>query len=1469
MLQAAKAQLERDSSYEYVFVSSCGVRNLRDLAERSRRDNVSAEVFLKEHVETEKNRKKDFTALMTAWGLDPSSQVDVERTFRLLQRITFEVVERTKRVRHEVEHIAGLQIDGDPPTIVATIGDLLDNNLGTEFHADQLRDYLRERGFRFRQLAGEPSLLAAIERLQVRFERAIEPRLIARTSIPRPEAAEVVSQVRGANPPRIVLVHGSAGSGKSVVLHQVYVELKRHGVPAVPIQLHVSRPEGTPDSFGRTKCGLPGSLVLSIRAIAGARRAVLVLDQLDALRLTSVHSQASWEAFVESVDDALADRDLTIIAACRSFDLENDPNIKAWRGTLRQRDECVIDVRVGELPEDMVTNVLKRFDTEFAKLLPRYQALLCHPNNLAIWCRLAESGQVHASFENATELMRCFINLCREEATRDYSIPAIDVQQVLTELVRYMDEEGRLDAPVAIVAGYVKAINALCSIGLLARHDGTLTFTHQSYFDHLVAEHVLAASLKGGREPVEWVKNNQSLFRRDQLRQLLSLLRESDHARHGALLRAILLDEDIRFHLKHLLLGLLRQEDPVLDHEVKLVVELCDGPSWWDHLLESVFWGQAPWFDALDRVDALNKWLADSTDDERVRQLLRLFRSVAKERGDRIDELLEPYWHAGAPWDDRLLEVLSFDPCDDSPGMYELRLQKVRSGEILLSDTFTNRLAPQAPERLVRLLAAAISAWLRDACKRMLGVDKEEPPDWRFRDHLLDSELLDAVRAAASLAWDEFADVLFTITHLQRIANGRVRTIKDFQNQSWHARHVLVDAHEFCEQIVISAISGMAKSTPDKMVCVLETMPKREMQLMEHTIATGLAEGDFMLADLAIRWLCEDSSRFRLGDGHDEIYWEPARRLIEQYASHCSELVFGQLEDAILKYHDHGEAESFEWQFERLKSGYGLPNDWGRAQNVLLAAMPSERMSDRARMVAATWRRKFGDPRQELPTGARSRGGWVRSPIPPNDLLRVSDRNWLSIISAKWPDRDGRRWREHSPGVVGEASLRHFAEDLGEAAHKNPQRFAALALRIPKDATPAYFSSLVSAVSKTDAPPGVDGWEPASVAELEAILDHVGDCADVGYVQSMCRAVRERDDGRWSDATIARIVSHVRHPHPAPEEFTVYGQEGDEKTSVPDVANTSINCVRGVVASALTELLWRRADAFDRLLPAAQALLQDSHPSVRYEAFSACLPIWNRDKGQAVALVIDACKHPDDRVLDSRWLNRFISYARSSFLEQLAPVIERMARSAVDDVSESGTAWATACWFDGGAFQALVNECRAGSRSQRLGVAQAAVQYFAGGRAIDNCSCILKEMFADPNPDVRHRAACVFRNGDVFGMPECTELAHAFVESLAFNDNPDHLLHPLSKSTASLADYSTVVLAAADRLAGPLADDTRDMSRRSAFAGNEVTTLLLRVYEHSYEACDQSLQEQCLDRWDVLLENRVGMTEDPTRLLDT
>ena len=520
--------------------------------------------------------------------------------------------------------------------------------------------------------------------------------------------------------------------------------------------------------------------------------------------------------------------------------------------------------------------------------------------------------------------------MCQKEAIREHAVQEADVGHVLSALVRHLDTQGRLDAPAAMFRRCPVALDALCSVGLLSREDGTLAFAHQSYFDYLVAEQVLTEATQGNRDPIAWVRANQSLFRRDQLRQLLCLLRDCDAHMHADLLRSLLHDDGIRFHLRHLALGLLRQADPVLDHEGELVIGLCRDPAWCERVFSEVVWGRPPWFDKLAGSGALKDWLDDSENDQRVRQVLRFLRSVAKTRDTQIDQLLAPYWGAGGRWDNRLVEIFSFDPCDDSPRTAELRSRLVRSGVVAYDGLFMNELAKHSPERLVRLVEAATSCWVQQIREHARTPDNSDVPAWRFRDDRAGNTVLDAIRANGQFAWDLLKEPLRTIARLRELEHPR-HLRRNWARYGYRASRLLDEAHSLLGKLVIASVEGIARDTPLVVAEILDRWPELHLRGLERAVAKGLAAGDPSLADRAVQWLCDRPTRFRLGDGHDELYWAPARDLVNHFASHCSEPVFARLESAILAYHDDSERRSFQFQLAELRDGRVQRNDWGRA----------------------------------------------------------------------------------------------------------------------------------------------------------------------------------------------------------------------------------------------------------------------------------------------------------------------------------------------------------------------------------------------------------------------------------------------------------------------------------------------------------------------------------------------------------
>ena len=122
---------------------------------------------------------------------------------------------------------------------------------------------------------------------------------------------------------------------------------------------------------------------------------------------------------------------------------------------------------------------------------------------------------------------------------------------------------------------------ALLSLNVLVEGPGErLLFSHQSSLDHFTAIRVLQQVHAGtGTVLGRLAEDDQSLFRRGQLRQLLTLLRDDDPEQFLDSMKSMLHGDGVRFHLKQLAVQTLGHSEAPTDEEVELVLGLLERPS--------------------------------------------------------------------------------------------------------------------------------------------------------------------------------------------------------------------------------------------------------------------------------------------------------------------------------------------------------------------------------------------------------------------------------------------------------------------------------------------------------------------------------------------------------------------------------------------------------------------------------------------------------------------------------------------------------------------------------------------------------------------------------------------------------------------------------------------------------------------------------------------------------------------------
>lgn len=1458
-----QTHLSRDPQHEFALVSGIPAQTFADICESARNSNDDAQDFLQYQIqEIGKGRRDAFRDFCNALGLDPGREDDLKEAFSLLKRTYIELFPDDHNTWADLLTLTGFLLTGDPETAISVLLTYAENNdqYRKPIYADELRTHFAEHHHIYpKRLEHDSRISPAIEELQQQFSESIRPGLIGSRIIPREETSRIIECI---DSEQDVILHGAAGFGKSGVLYELTEYLHRENIPYLPVRLDRRIPEKNAVQFG-VNMGLPDSPAYSLAGLAAGRKCVLILDQLDAIRWTAAHSSTAMDVCKELVRQVRplrrAEKKIVIVLACRTFDLEHDPEIKNWLKGTGKNEFAKIGIK--ELTNEQLQNIL---GSDFRGITGSQKRILACLHNLSIWIELKRSGTI-PTFRSATELIRRFWENRRQVLGQEAGISAEQMDAFLQPLLDYMENRGEISAPVSITANNPSIRDAFISYGILQQSPGRISFCHQRYLDYLIAERLLRQIYKGAGSVLSWLglKENQSLFRREQLRQVLAMLAEDSPSDFLDNARELLESGEVRFHLKHLVLELIGQLDEIPEEIGEYCLALVDDVYWQEHILETVLWGHHPWASYFLKIGILRGWLS-SQEEQKVNRALWLLRSVAEYIPDQVTEILKPLMGKEGDWPGRVLNTICWKEVDDSERMFELRLQLAILGHVKDFIDWKS-LCARYPLRAIRLIEAVVSTWeIDEADTATHGKGRLE----RWYDQDIEA-LNSAVKQHPAKTWD------LLMGHIERLTSIKTDHY-DSKLEKWKDsrfyRHETGIARGLVK-LVILAGQALAAERPDELTARIGSLGKSISPVVQEIIIAVYAHLLASHADTVIAWLLDDRVRFRPGAGYTEPEWMPAVRLITALSPHCSEGLFQRLEETIIRYHAPEEKRDAEYYLKGWRDGY-WGHYWGKTQYFLLPALDTKRIRPATAVLIRMLKRKFAHyAKERFLRGGTSSGGWIGSKLDPN-LEKISDRAWLRIVSSKKvTEHDNHKWIQVAPDHALATSIHHFAGSLARVSKRFPERFGQLALQFPDNVHPLYLSAVLDGFGKKQPDPKLfedekKFWQPARVETIEAVLDKYQAGDERETAMSLCRLISERADEKWSDKTIARLVHYAQnHPDLENGKLNFHCDKSSDDATVDILFQNTINCVRGVAAGAIGQLLWVHKNLMSILRLGIESLIQDPHPAVRMAAIEAIEPVLNIDKDMAVQWFCEACKD-DLRVAASPGASRFLNYTVPSHIKQIGPIIRQMAASPLDNVALEGTRQVTARWLFHGFFKKELVECREGTVPQRKGVAKIAVNLQYDRKYSGQCRELLRHFINDPNKEVRDELRGMFRKDNLLNEPEYGPFLKEYIRSQAFADDPDSFVWDLKEFPGSLIHVAEAIFTVCEELSTTLKEKSRDTSSPYPYAASEISSILLRLYEQAQGERNKQITDRCLDIWDMLFENRVGRAIELTSSIE-
>lgn len=1301
----------------------------------------------------------------------------------------------------------------EPEAVRLALGEAIFDWLGKEVDAEIVRAYLSERGWKERDWQRDRTLHEQVVQRNRRYITTVEADLIHDAAIPRKEADETFLYLtQGA---KNVAIIGTAGLGKSCVMAQAVRRLENTDIPHLTLRLDIQTSVLTSEALGK-ELGLPASPAIVLAGFAQGQRAVLIIDQLDALSLTSGRNQNLWDVFEELLDEIRRYPELRVLLACREFDAKNDHRIRR----LVCDEGRYTKVELKPLDDGEVIAALQRAKIDSLRLTAKDLLLLRTPQNLSLFLQSGHSG--HAEVGDVQTLLgRYWSHKQRRIETRLGR--ASRWLEVVKTLTAWLSEHQTLSAPIDILDAYMADAQAMSSDHVLVIDGASCRFFHESLFDYAFARTYVT---QGGTARGLLKNDEQHLFRRSQVRQIFAYDRERLFDHYIIDLQSLLSDQYVRPHIKKLVMDWLQGLADPQWQEWEVIQKCRTVPvvsTWW----RTIPHGSIGWFDLLLQRGIWAEWLHSkdaSVVNQTLWQLGQL--SILKDRAEKICELIEPLLNGTPLAGEHIKNLLRLGELHHSPRLFDLLLRAVREGWLDAAGDWWHS-CHALPKKSAAMAAALLDEFIKRKC--ILN-----PTGNPFPAHTNENSFpADYCPQLAQTGYEEFIARILPVIACE-VKNRKCPDQND-RDLIWQFTS-LGNTYHFAESLLEAlgkAAVNLAKASPQK----YRALTADAQEPVSHTLGFILLQGwianPASLADECAHYLSRDASRLRIGydivsnSGGDGPHYL-TREAIRGIGPHCASDRYDLLEASILNF----------------KSDFESPQTSGYTQLKLLRCLPEARLGAAAQHRLAELLRKFPTPEADLaPEPMKMR--LVPSPISVDAIAKMNTENWISAMRTYHQDRS-------AIGLRGGAH--QLALALKYQVQTDRTRYAKMLAELPGDIAPSYFDQILRGLVDNEKENGQQGdFHPASVEEIRLAVLRVHALPERAHAGSICHVIGRLAGRGVPDELLVLLSDYaINDPSPTEEDWMP-----SEKRGTPfwggDPLSAGMNSGRGAAAWAMGSVLLAEPNCWPKIEATVRRLVEDESVAVRSCAIRCLLALLNLDRKLAVDLFVKLAEEKGEAALATAEVENFIHHGMYPHYPRLRLLLRRMLRHNDKHARVVAARQITVAAFDeryGSEDLKLAMEASPECRAACAEIFAANLRNALVGAV---CRERLMELFEDPDKEVRAKAAEVFHSLEDTQLSNESELINCYIESTAFADGRSPLLYALHNSNAHLPDISCAIL-------------EKIVERQLAFHPNTnlshdvflLPELVLRLYR---QTDDSSVRRRCLDVVDRMLEFGVGTVD--------
>ena len=370
----------------------------------------------------------------------------------------------------------------------------------------------------------------------------------------------------------IALLVGEAGMGKTVIFRDLYIKLRNSKIPVIGIKADRVTYQNSEQFKSDLKLSEDIEKILA-RMSDFQEKQVVIIDQIDALSLALSADKTQLTNYNSLITRLTQIPNTRVVVSCRSFDLNYDHSLRKYK---RNRT-----IRVKYLTIEQVKEVLKKNSVNVEVLDKELLELLQTPLHLDIFCRITTENLSNSKLRTLHDLYNEFWDQFIQSQASSYPC----IISVINEITDWMYAQQVITVSDIFSNKCPLEIKYAQSQNIIFKSDNKLSFFHQTFFDYAFARFFVENKKELTKE---LISNHQGLFIRSKVKAVVSYLKYNSPIQYVREIKSLLLNPDIRFHIKVLIINFLGSEKQLSRPEKQLIKKIYEGEALNEVLLESI-----------------------------------------------------------------------------------------------------------------------------------------------------------------------------------------------------------------------------------------------------------------------------------------------------------------------------------------------------------------------------------------------------------------------------------------------------------------------------------------------------------------------------------------------------------------------------------------------------------------------------------------------------------------------------------------------------------------------------------------------------------------------------------------------------------------------------------------------------------------------------------------------------------------